>query len=164
MGAGVRKKPYQLYSYYKIVPNSERNYAATSFQVAAGDSANLFSPANNKNQQTINIAIEGEGGGRAGWSGDVPLREIMNGGSMPYLVKIPTTTITREGYISYWVRIVREKLADSKTAPALNGEVLERVLVIVWPLFMVESLLTVNTTVSLMGWDAGVARYNSVEC
>uniref|UniRef100_A0A182WW13 Chorein N-terminal domain-containing protein n=1 Tax=Anopheles quadriannulatus TaxID=34691 RepID=A0A182WW13_ANOQN len=134
------------YRYYKIVPNSERNYAATSFQVAAGDSANLFSPANNKNQQTINIAIEGEGGGRAGWSGDVPLREIMNGGSMPYLVKIPTTTITREGYISYWVRIVREKLADSKTAPALNGEVLERVLVIVWPLFMVESFLTVNTT------------------
>uniref|UniRef100_A0A182P8W4 Chorein N-terminal domain-containing protein n=1 Tax=Anopheles epiroticus TaxID=199890 RepID=A0A182P8W4_9DIPT len=134
------------YRYYKIVPNSERNYTATNFQVAAGDSANLFSAANNKNQQTINIAIDGEGGGRVGWSGDVPLREIMNGGSMPYLVKIPTSTITREGYISYWVRIVREKLVDSKTAPAANGEVLERVLVIIWPLFMVESLLTVNTT------------------
>uniref|UniRef100_A0A182JVY1 Vacuolar protein sorting-associated protein 13B n=1 Tax=Anopheles christyi TaxID=43041 RepID=A0A182JVY1_9DIPT len=135
------------YRYYKIVPNSERNYTTTCFPVAAGDSANLFSPANNKTQQTINIAIDGEGGGgRVCWSGDVPLREIMNGGSMPYLVKIPTTTITREGYISYWVRIVREKLADSKTAPAVNGEVLERVLVIIWPLFMVESLLTVNTT------------------
>uniref|UniRef100_A0A182NL10 Chorein N-terminal domain-containing protein n=1 Tax=Anopheles dirus TaxID=7168 RepID=A0A182NL10_9DIPT len=137
------------YRYYKIVPHSDRNYTSTSFQVAAGDSANLFSPANNKNQQTINIAIGdggGEAGGRVGWSGDVPLREIMNGGSMPYLVKIPTSTITREGYISYWVRIVREKLVDSKTAPVVNGEVLERVLVIVWPLFMVESLLTVNTT------------------
>uniref|UniRef100_A0A182Q1H4 Chorein N-terminal domain-containing protein n=1 Tax=Anopheles farauti TaxID=69004 RepID=A0A182Q1H4_9DIPT len=137
------------YRYYKIIPNSDRNYTSTSFQVAAGDSANLFSPANNKNQQTINIAIgdgDGEPGGRVGWSGDVPLREIMNGGSMPYLVKVPTSTITREGYISYWVRIVREKLLDSKTAPAVNGEVLERVLVIVWPLFMVESLLTVNTT------------------
>ncbi|XP_053661509.1 intermembrane lipid transfer protein VPS13B [Anopheles marshallii] len=133
------------YRYYKIVPNSDRNYTTTSFQVAAGDSANLFSPANNKNQQTMNIAIDGEDG-RVVWSGDVPLREIMNGGSMPYLVKIPTSTITREGYISYWVRIVREKLVDSKIAPAANGEVLERVLVIVWPLFMVESLLTVNTT------------------
>ncbi|XP_053671577.1 intermembrane lipid transfer protein VPS13B [Anopheles nili] len=131
------------YRYYKIVPNSDRNYTTTGFQIASGNSANLFSPANNKTQQTINIAIESDGG-RIGWSGDVPLREIQNGGSMPYLVKIPTTTITREGYISYWVRIVREKLSDSKSAA--TGEVLERVLVIVWPLFMVESLLTVNTT------------------
>uniref|UniRef100_A0A182YLN0 Chorein N-terminal domain-containing protein n=1 Tax=Anopheles stephensi TaxID=30069 RepID=A0A182YLN0_ANOST len=133
------------YRYYKLVPNSERNYATTSFQVAPDDSANLFAPANNKNQQTINIALDGEDG-RVVWSGDVPLREITNGGSMPYLVKVPTSTITREGYISYWVRIVREKLLDSKVAPAVNGEALERVLVIVWPLFMVESLLTVNTT------------------
>uniref|UniRef100_A0A182MEU4 Chorein N-terminal domain-containing protein n=1 Tax=Anopheles culicifacies TaxID=139723 RepID=A0A182MEU4_9DIPT len=134
------------YRYYKIVPNSDRSYTTTSFQVAAGDSANLFSPANNKHQQTMNIAIDGEDG-RVVWSGDVPLREIMNGGSMPYLVKIPTSSITREGYISYWVRIVREKLIDSKIAPAVNGEVLERVLVIVWPLFMLESLLTINTMV-----------------
>uniref|UniRef100_A0A675B3R5 Chorein N-terminal domain-containing protein n=2 Tax=Anopheles darlingi TaxID=43151 RepID=A0A675B3R5_ANODA len=135
------------YRYYKVIPNSERNYTTTIFLVEPGDQMNLFSAANNRNQQTINIAIDGEGSttGKVGWSGDVPMREIMNGGAMPYLVKVPTTS-SREGYLSYWVRIVREKLADSRAANAAAGEVLERVLVIVWPLFMVESLLTVNTT------------------
>uniref|UniRef100_A0AAG5CN30 Chorein N-terminal domain-containing protein n=1 Tax=Anopheles atroparvus TaxID=41427 RepID=A0AAG5CN30_ANOAO len=139
------------YRHCKSAPSGERNYTTTGFLVAAGESANLFSAAHNKSQQSINIAIDGEEGvsGRTGWSGDVPLREIMNGGSMPYLVKIPTASLTREGYLSYWVRIVREKLADSRLtigAAGTSAEVLERVLVIIWPLFMVESLLTVNTT------------------
>ncbi|XP_035779431.1 vacuolar protein sorting-associated protein 13B-like [Anopheles albimanus] len=148
------------YRYYKIIPNSERNYTATVFLVEPGDQRNLFSAANNRNQQSINIAIEGEEGtlGKVGWSGDVPLREIMNGGTMPYLVKVPTTT-TREGYLSYWVRIVREKLADSRATNAATGEVLERVLVIVWPLFMVESLLTVNTTAYVEKIDQSFSIY-----
>ncbi|XP_052863734.1 intermembrane lipid transfer protein VPS13B [Anopheles cruzii] len=134
------------YRYYKIIPNSERNYTATSFVVGpSGDSLNLFAAANNRNQQSINIAIEGEAG-KVSWSGDVPLREIMNGGMMPYLVKVPSATITREGYLSFWVRIVREKITESRQSNAATGEALERVLVIVWPLFMIESFLTVNTT------------------
>ncbi|XP_055587583.1 intermembrane lipid transfer protein VPS13B [Uranotaenia lowii] len=127
------------YRFYKIIPNSDKNYVSTNFSIGERGSANIFGAANNKNQQSIKIALDGE---KRGWSGDIPMREIMNG-SKPYLVKIPTV-LTKEGYMSYWVRIIREKIGG--TDVTLKEKFNERVLVIVWPLFMVQSMLAVNTT------------------
>lgn len=126
------------YRFYKMIPNSEKHFVSTSFLIGEDSSANVFGAANNKNQQSFKISIDGE---KKGWSGDIPMREIMNG-SKPYLVKIPTG-MTKEGYLSYWVRIIREKIGENvELKEAFN----ERVLVVVWPLFMVQSMLTVNTT------------------
>ncbi|XP_065088861.1 intermembrane lipid transfer protein VPS13B [Ochlerotatus camptorhynchus] len=126
------------YRFYKVIPNSEKHYVSTSFMIGENSSANVFGAANNKNQQSFKISIDGE---KKGWSGDIPMREIMNG-SKPYLVKIPTG-MTKEGYLSYWVRIIREKIGENVELKEVFNE---RVLVVVWPLFMVQSMLTVNTT------------------
>ncbi|XP_021693609.1 vacuolar protein sorting-associated protein 13B [Aedes aegypti] len=126
------------YKFYKVIPNSEKHYVSTSFLIDGGSNANVFGAANNKNQQSFKISIDGE---KKGWSGDIPMREIMNG-SKPYLVKIPTE-IVKEGFLSYWVRIIRERIGENaELKDAFN----ERVLVVIWPLFMVQSMLTVNTT------------------
>ncbi|XP_055526290.1 intermembrane lipid transfer protein VPS13B [Wyeomyia smithii] len=127
------------YRLHKIVPNSDKHYVTTNFWVDKNSNVNTFEVANNKNQQSIKIAIDGE---KKGWSGDIPMREIMNG-SKPYLVKIPTA-MAKEGYLSYWVRIIREKISTGSDATAET--VNERVLVVIWPLFMVQSMLTVNAT------------------
>ncbi|XP_053682005.1 intermembrane lipid transfer protein VPS13B [Sabethes cyaneus] len=126
------------YRLHKIIPNSDKHYVTTSFCVDQNSNVNTFEAANSKIQQSIKIAIDGE---KKGWSGDIPMREIMNG-LKPYLVKIPTG-MTKEGYLSYWVRIIREKIcaASDESTETFN----ERVLVIIWPLFMVQSMLTVNT-------------------
>ncbi|XP_062558103.1 intermembrane lipid transfer protein VPS13B [Armigeres subalbatus] len=126
------------YRFYKVVPNSEKQYTSTNFLVEGSSNANVFGAANNKNQQCFKISIDGE---KKGWSGDIPMREVMNG-SKPYLVKIPTELV-KEGFLSYWVRIIRERIGDNiELKDAFN----ERVLVVIWPLFMVQSMLTVNTT------------------
>nr|XP_029723384.1 vacuolar protein sorting-associated protein 13B-like [Aedes albopictus] len=127
------------YKFYRVIPNSEKHYVSTSFLIDGGSNANVFGAANNKNQQSFKIAIDGEK--KSGWSGDIPMREIMNG-SKPYLVKIPTELV-KEGFLSYWVRIIRERIGENAE---LKDTFNERVLVVIWPLFMVQSMLTVNTT------------------
>ncbi|XP_058811887.1 intermembrane lipid transfer protein VPS13B [Topomyia yanbarensis] len=143
------------YRFYKIISHSDKHYVSTGFQIDGNSNANVFEAANNRNQQSFKIAIDGE---KKGWSGDIPMREIMNG-SKPYLVKIPTA-MTKEGYLSYWVRIIRERIGECGDDKDLFNE---RVLVIVWPLFMVQSMLTVNTTAYEEKTDQNFSVYGQGE-
>ncbi|XP_055618736.1 intermembrane lipid transfer protein VPS13B [Toxorhynchites rutilus septentrionalis] len=143
------------YRFYKLVANNDKHYLSTSVLVEGNSSANVFGAANSKNQQSIKISIDGE---KKGWSGDIPMREIMNG-AKPYLVKIPTG-MTKEGYISYWVRIIRERIDETAD---MKGACNERVLVIIWPLFMVQSMLTVNTTAHEEKNDRTFSIYGQAE-
>lgn len=55
----------------------------------------------------------------------------------PWLVKVPSSI--KGGHTSFWVRILRETIT-------LHDGKINRVLVIIWPLFMLKSMLTVSTT------------------
>ena len=72
-----------------------------------------------------------------GWSGEIPLQEIVSN-NRPWLVKVPSCS--KGGHTSFWVRILRETVILSQS------ESVNRVLVIIWPLFMLKSMLTVSTT------------------
>lgn len=66
-----------------------------------------------------------------GFSGEIPLREIV-ANNKPWLVKVPSTRTG--GFNSFWVRIIRQ---------TFNCEI-QRVLVVIWPMFMVKSLFPYN--------------------
>jgi vacuolar protein sorting-associated protein 13B len=79
-----------------------------------------------------------------GWSGEIPLKEIISN-SRPWLVKVPSSI--NKGFSSFWVRIIREDIAgQQQSQPGLKTVVPQRVLVVVWPLFMMQSCLSCDTT------------------
>lgn len=76
---------------------------------------------------------------RKGWSGEIPLHK--NGkNNLPWLLKVPTSL--NQNFVSFWVRVIREDIPNM----AIPRHP-QRILVIIWPLFMVKSLLASDTTV-----------------
>lgn len=72
------------------------------------------------------------------YSGEIPLREIV-ANNKPWLVKIPSASYTC-GYISFWVRIIRETVKEDVT----------RVLVMIWPMYIVKSYFPMNIDIQLV--------------
>lgn len=64
------------------------------------------------------------------------------------LVKVPTNN--EHKFNSFWVRIVRENLTLT-TQPVVAEQLQQpqRLLVLIWPIFMVRSLLPIDVTVYL---------------
>lgn len=84
------------------------------------------------------------GAGRRGWSGEIPLQKSGKNNA-PWLVKVPISTA--QNFVSFWVRVMREdiNLVDPEMTEQ-NSPPPQRILVIFWPLFMVKSMLSVDTT------------------
>ena len=66
-------------------------------------------------------------------SGEIPLREIVVN-NKPWLVKVPS--MSPGGFTSFWVRIIRETANE-----------ISRVVVMIWPMFVVKSLMPIDTIV-----------------
>lgn len=77
-----------------------------------------------------------------GWSGDIPLHRTPK--NTPWLVKVPT--FTKQQFTTFWVRVLREDVpsVDGALFSATNRP--QRLLIVIWPLFMVRSMLPVNVT------------------
>lgn len=104
---------------------------AMEFDIDAHRSGSVFGVCVADSQQSIRLRmVKNE---RKVFSGEIPLREIVVN-NKPWLVKVPSTA--KCGYTSFWVRIVRQTVAD-----------ISRVLVMIWPMFVTKSLLPLNTTV-----------------
>lgn len=131
------KEVFRLqYKFYdKSIENAEK-CEINEFDLGGRCSGSIYGKCLSNSQQSMRLKIAKDD--KKGWSGEIPLREIINN-NKPWMVKVPS--ITKGGHTSFWVRIIREtvKLSDS--------EHVGRVLVIIWPLFMLKSLLTVHTTV-----------------
>uniref|UniRef100_A0A6B2EK58 Putative vacuolar protein n=1 Tax=Phlebotomus kandelakii TaxID=1109342 RepID=A0A6B2EK58_9DIPT len=63
-----------------------------------------------------------------GWSGEIPLKAT--GKNLPWLVKIPS----KSSFVSFWLRIIREEFQP-------------RIVVVVWPLFVLKSNLGISSTI-----------------
>lgn len=84
-------------------------------------------------------------GDKTAWSGRIPLGP-QSQSPLLMLVKVPTNN--EHKFNSFWVRIVRENLTDppsSIVAGRLRQS--QRLLVLIWPMFMVRSLLPIDVTV-----------------
>uniref|UniRef100_A0A1B0DR14 Uncharacterized protein n=1 Tax=Phlebotomus papatasi TaxID=29031 RepID=A0A1B0DR14_PHLPP len=62
------------------------------------------------------------------WSGEIPLKST--GKVLPWLVKIPL----RSSFVSFWLRIVRD-------------DVHARIIIVIWPLFVLKSNLGISSTI-----------------
>ncbi|XP_059611224.1 intermembrane lipid transfer protein VPS13B [Phlebotomus argentipes] len=63
-----------------------------------------------------------------GWSGEIPLKET--GKNLPWLVKVPY----KSSFVSFWLRIIREEQHP-------------RIIIVVWPLFVLKSNLGISSTI-----------------
>lgn len=105
------------------------------FDLGSQKNVSVFGSCQQDSQQSIRLRIlKNE---KKGFSGEIPLREIVKN-NKPWLVKVPS--ITKGGHTSFWVRILRQTLAVS------DNEDISRVLVMIWPLFVMKSLLPIHTT------------------
>lgn len=75
---------------------------------------------------------------RKGWSGEIPLHRTHK--HTPWMVKVPTST-ERE-FRSFWVRVLRVQVKELTMIPGTYA--CEQLLIVIWPLFMLRSLLTVD--------------------
>lgn len=85
-------------------------------------------------------------GDKKGWSGEIPLQRKPK--SSPWLVKVPT--YNEQQFCTFCVRVVRESMDASPADGALFGGMPappERLLIVIWPLFVVRSMLPVDVTV-----------------
>uniref|UniRef100_A0A1B0CVH0 Uncharacterized protein n=2 Tax=Lutzomyia longipalpis TaxID=7200 RepID=A0A1B0CVH0_LUTLO len=78
--------------------------------------------------QALRVRFNSDGGEFTGWSGEIPLKST--GKNLPWLVKIPL----KGSFVSFWLRIIREE-----TQP--------RIIVAVWPLFVLKSNLSISSTI-----------------
>lgn len=90
--------------------------------------------------QIHRIQLNGEN--KKGWSGLIPLQKSGKNNA-PWLVKVPTNT--KHNFISFWVRVMRENVGHTKDT---GSGIPQRVLVVIWPLFMIKSMLSIDTSVS----------------
>lgn len=85
---------------------------------------------------------------KKGWSGPIPFQSLPR--NVPWLVKVPNAD--RQQFTTFCVRVVRETIADDGSdrfagMPAPP----QRLLVVVWPMFVVRSMLPVDVTLHVTG-------------
>lgn len=126
---------------YRIYPSTvdtSMNSFMDEIEVAEKFHCSSIGRSNEMAQESIKIKLEGHS--KKGWSGEIPLKEIIPF-SKPWLVKVPANN--KFGESCFWVRIIRENIEELRTNKSACPQ---RVLVIIFPLFMLKSNLTVHST------------------
>lgn len=107
--------------------------------LCANGNGSFFEACNDESEPAhIRLQLATELG--CGWSGKVPLSEPTTAG--PWLVKVPHKSEQR--FVAYSIRIHCELIEMESDVRAVNGERPMRVLAVIWPMFLIRSLMPMD--------------------
>lgn len=124
---------------YKPESENKINSEPIDFEMNRKSNISIFGGCDSKMNSGIRLKLNSLE--KKGWSGEIPLQKSGRNNA-PWLVKVPCNS--NKLFTSFWVRVIREEI----TVDVTNKKKLERVLVTIWPLFILKSMLSVDTLVS----------------
>lgn len=151
----MTKQTFQVH-YKNNAPTDNENKSSTQCVILLPpeSTGSFFGKCDVTSNHVIRLHIDGTDG--IGWSGEIPLHTYLT--HVPWLVKVPTKASQK--YTSYSVRIHREKIENLKDII----EEPQRILIVIWPLFVARSMLPMNLTATDTEFEKDYTLLGRGEC